>query len=154
MVKNAEIYSGYMDSPLGILEIVCSNEALLSIKYAEKAGGNRANALVEDVFAQLREYFYGGRKIFDLPLKLSGTEFQKQAWQELLNIPFGETISYKEQANRVGMPKAIRAIGSANGKNKINIVIPCHRVIGQSGKLVGYSGGLSRKEWLLNAEKN
>ena len=153
MVKISEKFYGYMDSPLGVLEIICSDEALISVKYLEKTGQNKKNILVEKVVIQLSEYFDGVRKIFDLPLGISGTEFQKQAWQVLLSIPFAETISYKEQADRAGNPKAIRAVGLANGKNNINIIIPCHRVVGQNGELRGYIGGLSRKNWLLEHEK-
>ncbi len=153
MVKNAENFCGYMDSLLGVLEVVCSDKALLSVKYVEKSGKNSKNTLVKNVLVQLQEYFGGKRKKFDLPLELSGSEFQKQAWRELMNIPYGQTISYQEQATKIRNPKAIRAVGSANGKNKINIIIPCHRVIGKNGKLVGYGGGLSRKEWLIGHEK-
>jgi methylated-DNA-[protein]-cysteine S-methyltransferase len=153
MVKNAEKFYGYMDSPLGVLEIICFDEIILSVKYADKPRQNNKNSLVENVLVQLQEYFEGKRKKFDLPLEFSGTEFQKQAWRELMNIPYGQTISYQEQATKLGNPKAIRAVGSANGKNEINIIIPCHRVIGKNGKLVGYGGGLSRKEWLVGHEK-
>jgi methylated-DNA-[protein]-cysteine S-methyltransferase len=99
------------------------------------------------------EYFEGKRLSFDLPLKMEGTEFQLKVWNELLQIPFGETRSYKEIAVAVGNPLGSRAIGNANNKNKISIIVPCHRVIGANGKLVGYEGGLDVKEKLLNLEK-
>jgi methylated-DNA-[protein]-cysteine S-methyltransferase len=105
-----------------------------------------------DSFKQLREYFSLKRKIFDLKLDLVGTEFQKKVWNELLKIPYGETISYKELAIRLGNLASIRAVGGANGANPIPIVIPCHRVIGSDGKLVGYGGGLHIKEKLLELE--
>lgn len=102
---------------------------------------------------ELKEYFEGTRVTFDLPLKMEGTEFQKKVWNALLQIPFGETRSYKEIAEAVGCPLGSRAIGNANNKNKISIIVPCHRVIGANGKLVGYEGGLDVKEKLLNLEK-
>lgn len=101
---------------------------------------------------QLQEYFQGSRREFDLPLAPDGTEFQQQVWAELRRIPFGETISYGELARRINNPKAVRAVGLANGRNPISIVIPCHRVIGANGKLTGYGGGLERKKRLLELE--
>lgn len=102
---------------------------------------------------QLKEYFAGKRKSFDLPLLTPGTDFQKAAWNELLKIPYGETISYHKQAEAINNPGAVRAVGSANGSNRIAIIIPCHRVIGSDGTLVGYGGGLQRKKWLLDHER-
>ena len=101
---------------------------------------------------QLSEYFEGKRTSFDLPFGLEGTDFQKRVWAELLNIPFGKTRSYMEQAKALGDVKAIRAVASANGQNKIAIIIPCHRVIGSDGSLTGFAGGLHRKKWLLEFE--
>ena len=101
---------------------------------------------------QLTEYFKGKRKIFDIPLEISGTKFQKKAWKELKKIPYGKTISYQEQAINIKNPKAVRAIGGANKKNKIGIIIPCHRVIGKNGSLTGYGGKLWRKKFLLDLE--
>lgn len=101
---------------------------------------------------QLAAYFAGELAEFDLPLNMIGTEFQKTVWRELLNIPFGVTISYGELASRVGNPSASRAVGAANGRNPISIIVPCHRVIGSNGKLTGYGGGMERKEWLLAHE--
>ena len=103
--------------------------------------------------AQLTEYFAGTRTAFDLPLAASGTPFQKTVWAELVRIPYGKTFSYGELAARIGNPKASRAVGLANGKNPLSIVVPCHRVIGASGKLTGYGGGLERKEALLALER-
>lgn len=102
---------------------------------------------------QLAEYFAHDRQHFDLPLEPQGTEFQKQVWQHLCNIPFGETISYGMLAQRIGQPTASRAVGAANGRNPIAIVIPCHRVIAGNGKLTGYAGGVDRKQWLLQHEQ-
>ena len=103
---------------------------------------------------QLQQYFNGERRCFDIPLDFAGTEFQKQVWNILLQIPYGTTISYAEQAALLGKPSAVRAVASANGKNKISIVVPCHRVIGANGALTGYDGGVWRKEWLLELEKS
>ena len=107
-----------------------------------------------DIQKQLTEYEKGIRKSFDLPLHLKGTEFQKQVWNALLEIPFGETRSYQEIAIRIGKPKALRAVGGACNRNPIGIIVPCHRVIGKNGSLTGYAGGLSYKELLLNHEKD
>lgn len=111
------------------------------------------NKYIQELKLQLNEYFEGKRKQFDIPLKLFGTEFQKKAWNALLTVPYGKTRSYKEQAQIINRPKAVRAVGTANGCNRIAIVIPCHRVIGENGKLTGYGGGLWRKKWLLDLEK-
>ncbi|MFH1194736.1 MAG: methylated-DNA--[protein]-cysteine S-methyltransferase, partial [bacterium] len=111
------------------------------------------NQLTQKAVSQLKKYFEGKLKKFDLPLDMQGTDFQINVWNELLNIPFGETKSYMEIAELVGDKKSIRAVGKANGDNKIAIVIPCHRVIGSDGKLTGYAGGLWRKKWLLDHEK-
>ena len=110
--------------------------------------------LIKEAKRQLDEYFSGNRKEFDLPLKAIGTDFQKNVWDTLLNIPYGETRYYGEIAESIGNPKAPRAVGLANNRNPISIFIPCHRVIGKSGKLVGYGGGIHVKELLLNLEKN
>jgi AraC family transcriptional regulator of adaptative response/methylated-DNA-[protein]-cysteine methyltransferase len=112
-----------------------------------------ANKYFGDLDAQLGEYFAGTRKTFDLPLVLAGTPFQQKVWQVLQTIPYGETASYQRQAELTGNPKAVRAVARANGDNRIAIIIPCHRVIGKSGELVGYGGGIWRKKYLLNLEK-
>ena len=128
---------------------------VLSRQQALEIRQNRSmpSPLQREVDKQMREYFEGKRKEFDLPLRPEGTVFQKKVWNALLEIPFGETRSYQDIANAVGSPKACRAVGMANHQNPIIIVIPCHRVIGKSGKLVGYGGGLSMKEKLLLLEK-
>ncbi|MBK7869142.1 MAG: methylated-DNA--[protein]-cysteine S-methyltransferase [Ignavibacteriales bacterium] len=108
--------------------------------------------LIKELKKQLDGYFSGKRKDFDLPIQMSGTEFQKSVWNQLLTIPLGETRSYKQQAEIIGNPKAVRAVANANGDNLISIVIPCHRVIGANGSLTGYGGGLDNKQWLLNHE--
>lgn len=108
---------------------------------------------IKKAYIELKEYFEGGREVFDIPIKLNGTDFQKKVWEELLKIPYGETKSYLDIAKSIGNPKACRAVGMANNKNKIIIIVPCHRVIGSNKKLVGYAGGLDVKEKLLNLEK-
>ena len=128
---------------------------VLSQQQALEIRQNRSmpSPLQREVDKQMKEYFEGERKEFDLPLRPEGTDFQKKVWNALLEIPFGETRSYQDIANAVGSPKACRAVGMANHQNPIIIVIPCHRVIGKNGKLVGYGGGLSMKEKLLLLEK-
>ena len=108
--------------------------------------------VIEQAVRQLDEFFAGKRKVFDLPLLFVGTDFQKKVWRELLNIPFGETISYKEMARRIGLPTAVRAVANANGANSVSIFAPCHRVIGSDNSLTGYGGGLAAKEKLLKLE--
>ena len=105
-----------------------------------------------DVIKQLKEYFSGARKRFDLPLHVMGTAFQKRVWRQLCQIPFGQTASYKEIAEKIGKPKAMRAVGQANHRNPIPIIIPCHRIIGADGHLVGFGGGLDKKRFLLSHE--
>lgn len=123
-------------------------EKLLNQKFEE--GDNQNISMLEE---QLKEYFNGLRKEFDINMITPGTDFQKSVWRELCNIPYGSTRSYTEQSEALGKPLAIRAIANANGMNRIAIVIPCHRVIGANGSLVGYGGGLRRKQWLLDHEK-
>lgn len=112
------------------------------------------NVHLTKVKKEITEYFDGKRKIFSVSLDIVGTDFRKKVWEELLNIPYGKTVSYKEQATAINNIKAIRAVAAANGANKISIIIPCHRVIGSNGSLTGYAGGLHKKSWLLNFEKN
>lgn len=152
----------YLDSPVGQLQLVANETALVAVLWEnEKPDRVRLASLVEDhkhpillkTAKQLNEYFAGKRQIFDLPLDFSGTEFQQKVWQALLTIPFGETRSYKQIAEQIGNVKAVRAVGAANGKNPISIIAPCHRVVGASGKLVGFAGGLENKDILLKIEK-
>ncbi|ETI69747.1 methylated-DNA--[protein]-cysteine S-methyltransferase [Neobacillus vireti] len=146
-------------SPIGVIEIWGTAEAICSIMFSEREQAENSkhdetpNVLVE-CFEQLDEYFKGGRQEFTFPYNYEGTNFQKTVWNALTKIPYAETGSYKDIAVSIGNEKAIRAVGSANGKNKLSIVIPCHRIIGSNGKLTGYAGGLWRKEWLLNHEKS
>lgn len=137
-----------------IIEISYENKTLYSLSFVDDIP--KTNTQTEfsiKVFTELSEYFTGKRKSFDISLHIEGTNFQKRVWEELLKIPYGTTKSYKEIAEAIGNPKASRAIGNANNKNKIAILIPCHRVVGSNGDLVGYAGGLGIKEILLNKER-
>ena len=160
MIK--QLSSMAYDSPVGILKIKILNEQICEISYSDEKSETEGDAtklsvkskkILEKTIRQFDEYFAGERKIFDLPLQQTGTSFQQKVWDELINIPFGKTISYLQLARRLGDEKSIRAAASANGRNKLNIVVPCHRVIGSNGTLVGYGGGLPRKKWLLDHEK-
>ena len=145
----------YQDSPVGLLEICGEDEWITAVNFADTVQKEIISSpVVVKCALQLAEYFTGKRKAFDLPLQPDGTEFQQKVWKQLQLIPFGETISYHTLAMRLGDPKATRAVGLANGKNLISIIVPCHRVIGANGKLTGYAGGLWRKKWLLNHENS
>jgi methylated-DNA-[protein]-cysteine S-methyltransferase len=150
-----------IDSPIGRLLLGTDGEALIRIDMDVPSRPPRAlEGWTSDASAgplpeaarQLAEYFNGRRRAFDLALRLEGTEFQRRAWRCLMEIPYGETRSYGEQAKRIGNPNASRAVGLANGRNPIPIVVPCHRVIGADGSLTGFGGGIERKRWLLEHE--
>jgi methylated-DNA-[protein]-cysteine S-methyltransferase len=152
-----------MDSPVGALKLVAHDHALVAVMWDNEDHKRvRLAELIEDhqhpmllrVKKQLEQYFAGQRQQFDLPLDFQGTDFQQQVWQTLLTIPYGETRSYKEIAVQIGNEKAVRAVGAANGKNPISIIAPCHRVIGSSGALVGFAGGLDKKQILLSLEQS
>lgn len=146
-------------SPIGVLEIIGTEEAVVSILFKEETEKPvnvkqlATPQVLVDAYGQLDEYFKGERQSFTFPFTVDGTLFQKKVWESLQGIPFGQTASYKDIAVSIGNDQAIRAVGSANGKNKLSIVIPCHRIIGSNGKLTGYAGGLWRKEWLLQHER-
>jgi methylated-DNA-[protein]-cysteine S-methyltransferase len=141
-------------TPLGPIEINATEKGIRSILFQSvPLEREDVPASLENCAQQLKEYFAGTRHTFSLALDLEGTPFQERVWQELLKIPFGTTMSYLELSNRLGDPNLVRAVGSANGKNPVGIVVPCHRVIGAGGKLVGYAGGLDRKRWLLKHER-
>lgn len=141
-------------SPIGPLTLVASDEGLIELRWGavgkSSLGENKILSLTE---LQLAEYFAGKRTAFNIPLSATGTEFQKRVWLELTKIPYGETWSYGELAKKIGRDKAARAVGAANGKNPIGIIVPCHRVIGASGSLTGFAGGLEIKSRLLALEK-
>lgn len=139
-------------TPLGFAKIEGNEKGISSITVLEKEETTAIPEILEDAVYQLQEYFEGSRKEFQLDLNPEGTEFQKRVWDALEKIPFGKTLSYLELAKQLGDVKAIRAVASANGKNPLWIVIPCHRVIGSNGDLTGYAGGLHRKKWLLAHE--
>src|SRR5690554_508545 len=146
--------TAFISTPIGVLKIVGSENGVESVQFLdsnEDISEVIPSGLV-DVVKQLQEYFKGDRIKFNLKLLPKGTNFQKQVWAELERIPFGQTQSYQQIANTLGDPKVVRAAASANGKNPISILIPCHRVIGSDGALTGYSGGLYRKKWLLEHE--
>ena len=150
---------GWMESPVGELLIVADETTLRMISFREGRypgkvadGWRRGGAVVANAREQLGEYFAGRRRRFDLSLAPSGTAFQLHAWQALQDIPYGATCSYGEQARAMGQPRAVRAVGAANGRNPIPIVVPCHRVIGGDGRLTGYAGGLDIKKFLIELE--
>lgn len=149
-----------MESPLGPIRLVSDGQGLTGLfldahkygpaQFADQERGS--DPVLTLAAAQMAEYFAGDRREFDLPLAPRGTEFQQRVWRALREIPFGETLSYGDLARRLGDPLKVRAVGSANGRNPISIIVPCHRVVGADGSLVGYGGGLPRKRWLLDHE--
>ena len=154
-----------MPSPVGELLLTATAAGLTRVWFEQHRHGTRAlhewtradgsgdaARILGDARLQLEEYFAGARRAFDLPLAVQGTSFQRRVWDALRGIPFGETISYLELARRVGDPRAVRAVGGANGRNPVSIVVPCHRVIGADGSLTGFGGGIERKRWLLAHE--
>lgn len=152
-----------LSSPVGHLHLISDKNNLIALifnnnwndfkKYFNSNLTDKKDKVIKKTEIQLKEYFSGKRKDFEIPMIFSGTEFQKQAWECLQQIPFGKTISYGEQARKMKNPRAVRAVGGANGKNKICIIVPCHRVIGQNGLLTGFTGGIKIKKQLLEFEK-
>ncbi len=157
-----DLFYQYFQTPVGRLKLIAHDRALVAVLW-ETDKPNRVllgemqqqddHPILLAARQQLQQYFKGERQIFDLPLEFYGTDFQKQVWAELLKIPYGETRSYLDIAEAIGNPKAVRAVGAANGKNPVSIVTPCHRVIGKSGQLVGFAGGLHNKQQLLQLEQ-
>ena len=148
--------TAYYDSPVGWIRISGNAFGLKAITFLDEIPETKADTpeCLQPAIDQLDEYFAGNRRVFDLPQAAAGTEFQMKVWEELRRIPFGLTISYTELARKLESEGAVRAVGHANGRNPLNIITPCHRVIGSDGKLTGYGGGLWRKEWLLKFEKS
>jgi methylated-DNA-[protein]-cysteine S-methyltransferase len=148
-------YISYLKTPIGQLKIEadenCVNSILFVFNNTEMEAEN-SNEVIEKCKTELNEYFAGERKQFDVNIFQKGTDFQKRVWNELIKIPFGKTVSYNYIAEKVGGKNMMRAVGSANGKNQISIIVPCHRVIGSDGSLTGYAGGMWRKDWLLKHE--
>ncbi len=152
-------YSASYASPIGNIRITCNDTCIMELHFlhteevlSRQDHLSAAPPVLQQSLDQLIEYFQGQRKTFDVPFYQEGTGFQQKVWNELLNIPFGKTISYLTLAKRLGDPKAIRAAASTNGKNNIAIIVPCHRVIGSNNDLVGYASGVWRKRWLLEME--
>lgn len=151
----------YHQTPLGLTEIVANEKAVLSVSLvAQPARGGSVDdepagvpVILQKFLKELDEYFMGSRRKFSVKLERGGTDFQRQVWRELENIPFGATASYADVARAIGRPKAVRAVGAAIGKNPHWVVVPCHRVIGRNGSLTGYAGGVEKKQWLLEHEK-
>jgi len=144
----------FLETPIGLLEIGESGGAIVEVCFGDGStpAASESSPGLGEALRQLREYFAGRRRTFDLKLDPRGTAFQKRVWDELLKISFGRTKSYGKIAASLGLSRAVRAVGAANGKNPISIIIPCHRVVGRTGGLVGYGGGLWRKQWLLRHE--
>ena len=161
------------DTPIGPIAIHATDTAVSKVEFAGEQSGESeeqsgeksssrasssmppgAHPLLDEVQRQLDAYFAGGLRSFDLPMELDGTPFQRQVWQQLLSVAYGQTASYQDIAHAIDNPKAVRAVGAANGRNPVSIIVPCHRIIGSGGrpKLTGYGGGLWRKEWLLRHE--
>ena len=146
------LHKAYCESPVGLMKIEGNEQGIVSVGFIEDDGNRDLTDIhpsLEECVSQLKEYFWGGRKEFRLKLNLQGTDFQKKVWESLLVIPFGKTASYLDISLKVADKNATRAVGSANGRNKIAIIVPCHRVIGSGGQLTGYAGGMWRKKWLL-----
>jgi len=160
-----------LPSPIGTLKLISDDQCLLNILFprdtvdqslsfwslalgADYRVDSRLPAVLDLAARQLDEYFSGRRKKFDVPLRFYGTVFQERVWNALMEIPYGQTVSYRDIGRKIENPRAVRAVGSANGRNRIPIIVPCHRVINASGKLGGYGGGLDIKKWLLEHEAN
>lgn len=152
-----EYFQVVMDSPIGPLRLVSDGQCLCGVYMGDEQAEHPTRPghdvpVLREAVSQLEAYFGGALHAFDLPLCAQGTAFQRRVWKALREIPYGTTVSYGTLAARIGQPKASRAVGLANGRNPISIVVPCHRVIGADGSLTGYGGGLPRKRWLLNHE--
>ena len=153
-MNSEELYKGYYSSPIGLMEVSGTEHFITAVKFTEKGQArNKPPFVIEKCIRQIDEYFQGTRKEFSLELKVEGSDFQKSVWEEMNTIKFAKTISYIELAKKLKQPLAVRAIGTANGKNPFCIIYPCHRVIGSNGQLIGYAGGLRRKQWLLEHER-
>ncbi len=151
------MYINYLDSGFGLIEVTADDEGINSVAFVEKMDIMKAvkggNEVTEAAVTQLREYFMGERKSFDLKIKQDGTDFQKQVWQALPNVPYGETITYSEIAEKLGNSKAVRAVSSAIAKNSLAVIVPCHRVVSKDGSVGSYAWGSERKNALISFEK-
>ena len=147
------LYFSYYASPIGLIEIVGTESAIKELNFVDSRMPDAADhPIVQEAGRQVVEYFEEKRRQFDLRIDLDGTDFQRRVWNRLLKVPFGRTASYQDIARSIGNPAAVRAVGAANGRNPAAIIVPCHRIIGKNGALVGYGSGLWRKEWLLKHE--
>lgn len=145
---------GYYNSPIGVIRIKEEDGYITSVDFVDKLEEDDESYEISRCKTQIEEYFNGKRKRFDIKIKYSiGTDFQRRVWDKLIEIKYGETASYKDMAIKIGNGKASRAVGGANNKNPLMIIVPCHRVVGSNGKLVGYAGGIDKKEYLLELEK-
>ena len=146
-------YLDYINSPIGLIELTADESVLISILFQSKQQQkSQPNHLTELAAKQLAEYFAGSRQSFEIPTAFQGTDFQNKVWHSLIAIPYGTVASYRDIAEAIDNPKAVRAVGTANGKNPLTIIVPCHRIIGSDGSLTGYAGGIERKQWLLQHE--
>ena len=147
------MHRAFLKTPIGHLEVTGSENGIRSLYFLEfRVKPQPIPACLRACIRQLNEYFHGSRLNFNLKLDMQGSPFQLKVWNELLTVPYGTTISYSELAGRTGNVKAFRAVGGANGHNPVSVIVPCHRIIGSNGRLVGYRGGLKRKKWLLEHE--
>lgn len=154
-MTNNDGFVEYLESKFGTLEVCAGQQGITSIGFVqEKCKTTNKCFNTQQAISQLDEYFAGNRVQFDLNLNATGTEFQQQVWQQLMTIPYGKTCSYADIANAINNPKSVRAVGAANGRNPLTIVVPCHRVIGSNGKLTGYAWGTSIKAGLLELEQS
>ena len=158
--NSTQHFATTLDSPVGALSLAATDHALVALVWRreshaaafELAVESPTHPLLRETARQLHEYFAGSRRKFDVPLEFRGTDFQRRAWSALLSIPYGETRTYRQMAEQIGNPAAVRAVGAANGRNPISIIAPCHRVIGMNGDLTGFGGGLDAKARLLSLE--
>jgi len=157
-----ELFTVVVDSPVGALTVVTSDAGLRAVLWSaddpqrvplDRSADRADHPVLVQAAHQLTEYFDGSRRDFDLPLDPTGTDFQQQAWAALRSIPYATTVSYGEQAERMGDKRKARAVGAANGRNPISIIVPCHRVVGSNGSLTGFAGGIETKDWLLTHER-
>ena len=147
------MYQYSYDTVIGKIYIAEKDNCICNVSFGTLNYKGKETYLIKKTYSQLKEYFAGNRKIFDIPISANGTEFQIKVWEELQKIPYGKIRTYKEIAENIGNKNASRAVGMANNKNPIAIIIPCHRVIGSNGDLTGYAGGIKLKQYLLNLEK-
>lgn len=146
-------YYDFFESPIGRIKVTANESFVTKVEFVNITIGSRSSSLIEKTKKELLLYFNGRLRSFSVPILLEGSDFQKEVWEQLRQIKFGELVSYKDIAERINNPKASRSVGNANNKNKISIIVPCHRIIGSDGGLKGYAAGLWRKKWLIQHEK-